>query len=132
MRKVRAAAVQATPVFLSREATVNKAVKLIHEAGSQGAGLIVFPETFIPTYPDWVWRTRPWDSNASALFGRLIDQSVVVPGPVTVALGEAAARAGAWVSIGVNERDEHGSTLYNTQLYFSAGGELVGRHRKLM
>src|SRR5207244_2396081 len=55
MQKVTAAAIQATPVFLDREATVDKAVRLIREAGSNGAGLMVFPETFIPTYPDWVW-----------------------------------------------------------------------------
>ena len=56
MDKVRAAAVQATPVFLHRDETVEKAVRLIREAAAEGAGLVVFPETFIPTYPDWVWR----------------------------------------------------------------------------
>jgi hypothetical protein len=35
----------------------------------------------------------------------------------------AAARAGAWVSIGVNERDPAGGTLYNTQLYFTPDGQ---------
>ena len=56
LEKVVAAAVQATPVFLDREATVEKAVALIKEAAARAPGLIVFPETFIPTYPDWVWR----------------------------------------------------------------------------
>jgi nitrilase len=55
----KAAAVQATPVFLDREATIDKAVGLIAEAAGNGARLIVFPETFVPTYPDWVWRTQP-------------------------------------------------------------------------
>jgi len=132
MRKVRAAAVQATPVFLSREATVNKAVKLIHEAGSQGAGLIVFPETFIPTYPDWVWRATPWDGPSGPLYGRLLENSVIVPSAATDALGRASRRVKAYVSVGVNARGEHGATIYNTQVYFGPDGSLLGKHRKLM
>src|SRR5207247_381018 len=47
-------------------------------------------------------------------------------------LGEAAASAGAYVTIGVNEREEWGGTIYNTLLYFGPDGSLLGRHRKLM
>ena len=47
---VRAAAVQAEPVVLNRDATVEKACSLISEAATNGANLIVFPELFIPTY----------------------------------------------------------------------------------
>jgi nitrilase len=132
METVRVAAVQAAPVFLQREATVEKAVGLIEKAAGEGAGLVVFPETFVPTYPDWVWRTRPWDGHASALYARLLDQAVVVPSPATGALGAAAARAGVWVSIGVDELDRHSTTLYNSQLLFDAEGALVQCHRKLM
>jgi len=57
--KFKIAAVQASPVFLDREETVKKACRLIAEAGSQGARLIVFPESFIPAYPDWVWAVPP-------------------------------------------------------------------------
>jgi nitrilase len=131
MEKVVAAAVQATPVFLDREATVDKACRLILEAAANGAGLVVFPETFVPTYPDWVWRSTPWSLGA-AWFGRLQDQAVVVPSAATEALGRAARRARAYVSIGVNERDPVGSTLYNTQLYLGPDGSLLGKHRKLV
>jgi nitrilase len=34
--------------------------------------------------------------------------------------------------IGVNEREPHGGTIYNTVLTFGPDGSLVGRHRKLM
>ena len=130
MERVKVAAVQVAPVFLDREATVDKAVEIIGKAAANGAGLVVFPETFVPTYPDWVWRTKPWEHRD--LYARLLDQSVTVPGPAVARLGEAAAEHGVHVSIGVNERDERGSTLYNTQVYLDAAGRLLGKHRKLM
>ena len=52
---VRVAAVQATPVILDAEATVEKAARLIGEAAAQGARLIVLPETFVPLYPSNSW-----------------------------------------------------------------------------
>jgi len=132
MDPVRAAAVQTSPVFLDRAATTEKACVFIEKAAAEGANLIVFPETFIPTYPDWVWRTTPFSGQSADLFERLTNQSVVVPSPTTEALGEAAARAKAYVSVGINERDEHGSTLYNAQLYYAPYGSLVAKHRKLV
>ncbi|MCH7824383.1 MAG: hypothetical protein IH849_06235 [Acidobacteria bacterium] len=54
-RSFKVAAVSAAPAFMDRDATVEKACGLIAEAAGQGAELIVFPETFIPTYPMWVW-----------------------------------------------------------------------------
>lgn len=132
MTVVRVAAVQAAPVVLDRAATVDKACSLIDKAAGDGAELVVLPESFVPAMPEWVWRTKPWDPNATALFSRLMDQAVVVGGSDTDRLGEAARAAGAHVSIGVTERDEHGSTLYNTQLLFGPDGALLHRHRKMI
>lgn len=125
-----AAAVQAAPVFLDREATVAKAARLIAEAADEGAGLIAFPEAFVPAYPDWVWRTPPWADGPGNWYGRLLDQAVTIPGPSTRQLGRAARAAGAYVSIGVNELA--GTTLYNTQLWLGPDGDVLGAHRKLM
>jgi len=128
--RLTVAAVQATPVFLDREATVDKCAALVKEAAGNGARLMVFPETFVPTYPDWVWRVAAWDGESQELFGKLREQAVEVPSPATKAIGAAAKRAKAYVSVGVNELD--GSTLFNTQLMFAPDGSLIGRHRKLM
>jgi nitrilase len=130
--RVTAAAVQATPVFLDRAATTAKAVQLIGEAARGGARLVCFPETFIPAYPEWVWRLQPWRGPATELYGRLLDQSVVIPDHTTEELGRAARQAKAYVSMGVNERDANGSTIYNTQVYFGPDGSILGKHRKLM
>lgn len=124
------AAVQASPVFLDREATVEKACALVGDAAREGAGLVVFPEAFVPGYPDWVWRTPAWRDGA--LYRRLWDQSVSLGDDATRRLGEAAAAAGAWVAVGVNERDGASATLYCTLLYIAPDGSLAGSHRKLM
>lgn len=125
-----AAAVQASPVFLDREATVAKAARLIAEAAADGARLVAFPEAFVPAYPDWVWRTRPWTDGPADWYERLLDQAVPIPGVATHQLGKAARTAGAYVSIGINELA--GTTLYNTQLWIGPDGDVLGAHRKLM
>jgi nitrilase len=132
MESVRVAAVQAAPVLLDRDATLEKVMSLAEKAAAEGAGLVVLPEAFVPGFPEWVWRTSPWDDHASALYARLLDQAVVVGSPATDALAGTARRLGIWLCLGVDERDPHGGTVYNTLLYFSPDGTLAGRHRKLM
>jgi len=51
MRVVRAAAVQLGPVLYSREGTVEKVARKIHELGQQGVQFATFPETVVPYYP---------------------------------------------------------------------------------
>ena len=127
--EVRVAAVQPTPVFLDRDATVERLVVSIKEAAAEEARLIVFPEAIVPGYPDWVWRAPAW-SDAD-WYARLYDQAVEIPGPVTDVLGAAAKEAEAWIAVGVNERVTSG-TLYNTLLYLDPEGDMAGIHRKLL
>ena len=131
----RIAAVQTAPVFLRREATVEKACDLIAAAGREGARLVVLPEAFVPTYPLWVWHVPAGETKTlRALYADLLEESVTVPGPATERLGEAARAAGAAVAIGVNERnvEASGTSLYNTLLLFDDRGQLRARHRKLV
>jgi nitrilase len=132
---VRVAAVQAAPAFLDREATVEKAVGLIAEAAAGGAGLVAFPETWIPGYPAWIFGAAGWDDAAQKrVFGRLNANAVEVPSPAVDALCAAANEAGVVVAMGMTERDGKTSrgTLYNSILYVSERGEVLGVHRKLM
>jgi aliphatic nitrilase len=124
---VRAAAVQLSPVLGSRDGTTEKVCQRIAEAAREGAQLVVFPETVIPYYPYFSFIRPPAAMGKEHL--ALVAQAVEVPGPVTEAIGRAAARAGAVVVVGVNERD-HG-TLYNAQLVFDADGRLVQARRKI-
>lgn len=135
-RTVRAAVVQAAPVLLDREATTSKVCRLIDEAAAKGANLILFPEAMIPAYPrglsfGTVVGARSEDGRVA--YARYWDNAVEVPGPVTEAIGAAAERAKAYVSVGVIEREStyRGGTLYCTLLYFGPDGQLLGKHRKL-
>src|SRR3989337_3028474 len=131
----KVAAVQASPVFLDRDATIAKALELIAEAGTSGARLVVFPEAFVPTYPDWVWRIPPGQHRMlSDAYAELLEQSVEIPGPVTEKLSQAARQAGVYVVMGLNERNAQASnaSLYNTLLYIDPEGNLLGKHQKLV
>ena len=135
MSTFKIAVVQAAPVVLDREATVSKACELIAKAGRSGARLVVFPEAFIPTYPDWVWRIPPGQHRVLAdIYAELLEQSVEIPGPVTEELSQAARRADVYVAMGLNERNANASnaSLYNTLLYIGPEGHLVGKHQKLV
>jgi len=131
MATVKAAAVQAAYVLMNQQATLDKAIGLLEAAAAQGAQIVVFPEVFIPGTPIWIDSRPIWDGDEQ-WFAMLAAQAVVVPGPVTDALGAAARAAGTYVVMGVEEREPHGSTIYNTTLYLGPDGALLGKHRKLM
>jgi aliphatic nitrilase len=126
--KLVVAAAHAASPFLDREAGVAKACRLIEEAAAKGAKLIVFPETFSPGYPFWIWTHTP--ATGGRFFFEFFANSVTVGSEATDKIGAAARKAGAYVVMGVSERD--GGTLYNTLLYFDDKGALIGRHRKLV
>jgi len=129
MNVVRASAVQLSPVLYSREGTVEKVVRKIHELGQKEVQFATFPETVVPYYPYFSIVQSGYAILRGNEFLKLLDQSVSVPSPATEAIGEACRQAGVVVSIGVNERD--GGTLYNTQLLFDADGKLIQRRRKI-
>jgi aliphatic nitrilase len=129
MTIVKAAAVQISPVLYSRARTVEKIVAKIGELGDKGVQFATFPEAIVPYYPYFSFVQSAFDMKKGTQHQRLLDESVVVPGPETEAIGAAARAAKMVVSIGVNERD--GGSLYNTQLLFDADGTLVQRRRKV-
>ena len=126
----KAAAVQTSPVFLNVEKTVGKAISFIQEAAGNGAKLIAFPEVFIAGYPYWNWIMTP--VQGSAWYERLYKASVEVPSSEIDRLCAAARENGIHVVIGINERGKSYGEIYNTNLIIDDGGNLIGKHRKLV
>ena len=129
MRTVKAAAVQLSPILYSREGTVAKVVRWIHDLGREGVQFATFPETVVPYYPYFSFVQPAYQIVGGREHLTLLDQAVTVPSHATNDISNACKEAGLVVSIGINERD--GGSLYNTQLLFDADGALVQRRRKI-
>jgi nitrilase len=130
---VKVAAIQAAPIILDVEATIDKALGLLHRAADDGAQLAVFPETFVSVYPSGAW------AHQAARFGgfdemweRLWASSIEVPGPAIDKVVSACAERGIYCAIGINERElERPGSLYNTLVLIGPEG-VLSKHRKLV
>ncbi len=136
MKKVKVAVVQAASVLFDKAASIEKACRLVEEAGNEGSKLVLLPEAFIPAYPrgfTFGMRVGSRNEEGRALWKRYWDNAIEISGSDVEMLGQAAKEAGLYLSIGVVERDgtADGETLYCSILYFSPDGELIGKHRKL-
>jgi nitrilase len=133
---VTAACVQVEPAIFDRTRTIDRVEERTAEAAGAGAGLVVFPETFIPAYPSSIWAKAlaGWgEPGAKEAFALLHRESLELPGPDADRLAGIAGEHGVWLVIGVNELDPaRPGTLYNSLLYYSPAGELALHHRKLV
>ena len=125
------AAVQAAPIYFNRDASTEKACRLIREAGAQGATIAAFSETWLPGYPFFVWG-KTSGSFRNQIAADYLANAVEIPSATTDQLCESAREAKIDVVIGVVELDAqtHG-TAYCTLLFISHEGVILGRHRKL-
>lgn len=122
-----AAAVQASPVFLDREATVVKTIGLIEQAAQNNARLITFPECWIPGYPWWIWLDSPaWGMQ---FVPRYDQQAVSANGPEIARIAAAAAAHRIHVVMGYTEKA--GGSLYIGQVLINDEGEVLATRRKL-
>jgi len=125
--KFRAAAVQAAPVFLDLDASVDKAVGLIGEAAAKGAQLVAFPETWLPGYPWFIWLDSPaWGMQ---FIQRYHDNSLLYGSAAAERIGQAAKEHRIMVIMGLSEK--HGGSLYMGQWIIDADGQTVAMRRKL-
>ena len=130
---LRLAAAQAAPVFLDRDATIEKACRIILEAGSNGADVLAFPEGYVPAHPLWFHFHAATSPHAMALSEALFANAVVVPSPATDQLCRAARSAGMYVVIGICEKTATSmGTMYNSLLVIDRDGSIAGVRRKIV
>ncbi len=123
----KVAAIQAAPVFLDLNGTIDKAIAMIEEAASNDAKLIAFPETWIPGYPWWIWLDSPaWGMQ---FVGRYFENSLVLGSEEAQSLNDAAAKNNIYVVMGYSERS--GGSLYMGQAIIDDQGQTVFTRRKL-
>jgi nitrilase len=96
---------------------------------------VVFPETYVPGYPDWVWRTKPGDfALAGAIHEKLLASAVDLSKDQLAPLREAARADGVTIACGIQELDGAFSraTLFNSLVIIGEDGAILNRHRKLV
>jgi nitrilase len=133
--RVKVAVIQAAPVVLDREATLDKLERLVAEAADLGARLMVLPEAFVPAYPASAVFGAVFggffDGAAGPAYRRFAENCVEIPSPATERIGRAAGKTKTWLCVGVNERTPTG-TLHCSLLLFAPDGELRQVRRKLV
>ncbi|OJJ56745.1 hypothetical protein ASPSYDRAFT_1182467 [Aspergillus sydowii CBS 593.65] len=125
MTTVRVALTQHEPCWFDLQGTVDKTVKLINEAATNGARLICFPECWVPGYPVWVWKypSRP------DLFVKYFRNSLAKDSPEMDRIRAAAKENNIVVVLAYSERAD--DSLYMSQSVIDATGEVLLSRRKI-
>ncbi|MDG1437968.1 MAG: carbon-nitrogen hydrolase family protein [Emcibacteraceae bacterium] len=127
---------QIAPVWLNRDATLDKVISYIKDAATQGVDLVAFGEAIVPGYPFWVEPTGGARFNAKdqkELHAEYMKQSVQIEAGHLDAVCAAANEGNIAVYLGIIERakDRGGHSLYCTMVYINKDGEICSTHRKL-
>lgn len=128
---------QCAPVWLDRQATLDKVLAQMNEAAAAGAELIAFGEALVPGYPFWIELSdgARFDSPLQKdWFARYSDQAVQIERGDLRAVCALAAELSLWVVLGCIERprERGGHSLYCSLVIIDSQGELRNVHRKLM
>lgn len=130
---VRVAGIQATPVILDADATIDKAIGLLEKAAADEVKLAVFPETFISLYPTGAWAHQAARFDGfDEMWERLWHSSVEVPGPGIDRLVDACKNLDMHCVMGINERElDRPGSLYNSMVLLGPSG-VLWKHRKMV
>lgn len=118
--KLQVAAVHAAPVYMNKQATLEKVITLVDQAAEEGTNLVAFPEVFVPGYPYFINCYTP---NATAV-AAYAAQSVVVHEDLHD-VQAACAKRKITVILGVSERMKGGHTLFNSIVTIDTDGTIL-------
>ena len=134
--KLKVAVAQIAPVWLNRDATTEKIIECIRQAGGMGCELIALGETILPGYPFWIQYTDGARFNSKIqkeMHAHYLKQAVSIPDDLR-SICEACDDFNIAATFGVVERanDRGGHSVYCTAVFIDANGKIKSTHRKLM
>lgn len=135
--KMKVALAQIAPVWLDRDATLQKIMTATRDAAEQGAELVTFGECLLPGYPFWLELTNGAQFNSQKqkeIHAHYVSQAVNIESGHLEPLCELAQQLQIAVIVGIAERpsDRGGHSLYASLVYISKAGKVENVHRKLM
>lgn len=134
--KLILALAQIAPVWLDREATLEKVKTSIQEAAQKGCELIVFGEGLLPGYPWWLSITHAsaWDDPIQKeIHAHYARNAVQIERGDLKEIQKLARQEKIAIYLGIIERpiDRGGHSLYCSLVYIDQEGEIRSVHRKL-
>ena len=134
--ELKVALAQISPVWLNKQATLEKVESTISNAASEGANLIVFGEGLVPGYPFWLALTdgAAWDTTVNKeLHGHYTSNAIQIEAGDLDGICQLAKQHNLAIYLGIIERaaDRGGHSLYCSLVYINEKGEIKSVHRKL-
>ena len=128
---------QIAPIWLNRDATLDKIIQFTTRAADAGCRLLIFGEAVLPGYPFWIELTDGARFNSPIqkdIHAHYMDQAVQIESGHLNNLCHTAGRRQLAVYLGCIERahDRGGHSLYCSLIYIDPHGEIQSIHRKLM
>lgn len=123
----KVAVVQAAPIFLNLNASIDKAISLIEEAAKNGAKIVSFGETWLSGYPWWIWLDAP--ALGMQFVQPYFESAMEVGSEEHQRLCDSAKKNNIYVCMGFSERS--GGSLYIAQLLIDDQGKTIASRRKL-
>ncbi len=127
MKEIKVAVIQAAPVFMNLDASIDKAESLIAQASQNGATLVAFPELWLPGYPWFSWISS--QDECIPLIPQYHNNSMSVNSPQMKRLQDIAAKYSVLLVMGYSEKDM--GSRYISQVMISENGEILQNRRKL-
>lgn len=133
---LKVALAQIAPVWLNKQATIEKIEHSIQEAAKNNAELVVFGEALLPGYPFWIALTNgaAWDSPVQKeIHAHYVQNSITIEKGELGSICALAKENNIAVYLGIMERaaNRGGHSIYASLVYIDPQGIIQSVHRKL-
>ncbi|KAF2089408.1 carbon-nitrogen hydrolase [Saccharata proteae CBS 121410] len=126
-RTIRLAAAQmgATHYNDAREKTLDRMIALLSKAASEGAQMVLFPETAFTTFFPRHLINDPAELDSFFEHGDIVTQAKTKP------LFDRASELGIDIAVGFAEKTDDGETFNSCVYYHATSGSMLSKYRKI-